>query len=117
MLSAKTPSPAEWRREAFAESFLSVKPSPRGTSLSAKASNPVVGGSGAGKNLRSCCPTSRCSAEAVAEGRSDREGLELGGGVWSSGASGRSSGGRRRVRGRGRVCRREQVREGKMVDS
>jgi hypothetical protein len=49
MLSAKTPSPAEWRREAFAESFLSVKPStrgkppsPRGTSLSAKASNPVV---------------------------------------------------------------------------
>jgi hypothetical protein len=49
MLSAKTPSPAEWRREAFAESFLSVKPSTRGkppstrgTSLSAKASNPVV---------------------------------------------------------------------------
>jgi hypothetical protein len=51
MLSAKTPSPAERRREAFAESFLSVKPStrgkppsPRGTSLSAKASNPVVVG-------------------------------------------------------------------------
>jgi hypothetical protein len=49
MLSAKTPSPAERRREAFTESFLSVKPStrgkppsPRGTSLSAKASNPVV---------------------------------------------------------------------------
>jgi hypothetical protein len=49
MLSAKTPSPAERRREAFAESFLSVKPStrgkpssPRGTSLSAKASNPVL---------------------------------------------------------------------------
>jgi hypothetical protein len=87
------------------------------------------GGSGAGKNLRSCCPTPRCSAEAVAEGRSDREGLELGGEgvrsgatmIWkprrSGGASGRSSGGRRRVRGRGRVCKREQVREGKMVDS
>jgi hypothetical protein len=49
MLSAKMVSPAERRREVFAESFLSVKPStrgkppsPRGTSLSAKASNPVL---------------------------------------------------------------------------
>jgi hypothetical protein len=49
MLSAKTPSLAQRRREAFAESFLSVKPStrgkppsPRGTSFSAKASNLVV---------------------------------------------------------------------------
>jgi hypothetical protein len=43
MLSAKTPSPAQRRREAFAESFLSVKSSTRGKPPSpAKASNPVV---------------------------------------------------------------------------
>jgi hypothetical protein len=49
MLSAKTPSPVQLHREAFAESFLSVKPStrgktpsPRGTALSANAQNPVV---------------------------------------------------------------------------
>jgi hypothetical protein len=49
MLSVKTSSSVQQRREAFAESFLSVKPStrgihssPRGTSLSAKAQNPVV---------------------------------------------------------------------------
>jgi hypothetical protein len=41
-LSSKRPSPAARRREAFAESSLSVKPSPRGTPLSAKALNPVV---------------------------------------------------------------------------
>jgi hypothetical protein len=48
-LSAKTPSPVQQRREAVAESFLSVKASPRGktrsarvTSLSAKGLNPVV---------------------------------------------------------------------------
>jgi hypothetical protein len=48
-LSSKRPSPAARRREAFAESSLSVKPSPRGkcpsprgTPLSVKALNPVV---------------------------------------------------------------------------
>jgi hypothetical protein len=50
-LSAKTPSPVQQRREAVAESFLSVKALPRGktrstrvTSLSAKGLNPVVKG-------------------------------------------------------------------------
>jgi hypothetical protein len=50
MLSTKTPSPVQRHFEAFAESFFSVKPStrgkepsPRGTSLSAKAPNPIVG--------------------------------------------------------------------------
>jgi hypothetical protein len=49
VLSAKAPSPVEFGREAFTESFLSVKPSPRGNtpsargnSLSVKASIPVV---------------------------------------------------------------------------
>jgi hypothetical protein len=49
MLSAKSASPVERRREAVAESFLSVKASPsrktysaRVTSLSAKGPNPVV---------------------------------------------------------------------------
>jgi hypothetical protein len=49
MLSAKSSSPVERRREAIAESFLSVKASPRGKtrsmrvmSLSAKGLNPVV---------------------------------------------------------------------------
>jgi hypothetical protein len=48
-LSSKRPSPVARRREAFVESSLSVKPSPRGkgpsprgTPLSAKALNPVV---------------------------------------------------------------------------
>jgi hypothetical protein len=48
-LSAKAPSPVQWRREAFVVSFLSPKPStrgkapsPRGSSLSAKALFPVV---------------------------------------------------------------------------
>jgi hypothetical protein len=51
VLSAKSSSPVERRREAVAESFLSVKASPRGkthsarvTSLSAKGLNPVVKG-------------------------------------------------------------------------
>jgi hypothetical protein len=49
MLSAKSSLPVERRREAIAESFLSVKASPRGktrsarvTSLSEKGLNPVV---------------------------------------------------------------------------
>jgi hypothetical protein len=49
LLSAKAPSPVEFGREAFTESFLSMKPSPRGNTLSArgnslsvKASIPVV---------------------------------------------------------------------------
>jgi hypothetical protein len=49
MLSEKSSSPVERRREAIAESFLSVKASPRGkthsarvSSLSAKGPNPVV---------------------------------------------------------------------------
>jgi hypothetical protein len=49
MLSVKTSSPVERHREAIAESFLSVKASPRGNmrlarvpSLSAKGPNPVV---------------------------------------------------------------------------
>jgi hypothetical protein len=53
MLSAKSSSPVERRREAIVESFLSVKPSPRGktysarvSSLSAKGPNPVVTCSG-----------------------------------------------------------------------
>jgi hypothetical protein len=48
-LSAKGGSPVELQREVFAESFLSVKPSPRGKGpsprgslLSAKTPNPVV---------------------------------------------------------------------------
>jgi hypothetical protein len=51
MLSAKSSSPVERRHEAIAESFLSVKPSPRGkthstrvSSLSAKGANQVVRG-------------------------------------------------------------------------
>jgi hypothetical protein len=51
VLSAKSSSPVERRREAVAESFLSVKASPREkthsarvTSLSAKGLNPVVKG-------------------------------------------------------------------------
>jgi hypothetical protein len=50
-LSAKTPLPVQRRREAIAESFLSMKASPRGktrstrvTFLSAKGLNPVVKG-------------------------------------------------------------------------
>jgi hypothetical protein len=49
MLSAKSSSPAERHREAFTESLLSGKVSPRGktpsvrvSSLSAKGPNPVV---------------------------------------------------------------------------
>jgi hypothetical protein len=49
MLSAKSSSPAERRREAFSESLLSGKVSPRGktpsarvSSLSVKGPNPVV---------------------------------------------------------------------------
>jgi hypothetical protein len=48
-LSAKGPSPVQVQREAFAESKLSVKPSPRGkgpsprgSQLSAETQNPVV---------------------------------------------------------------------------
>jgi hypothetical protein len=49
VLSTKTPSPVQRRREAIAKSFLSVKASSRGkthsvrvTSLSTKGLNPIV---------------------------------------------------------------------------